>query len=340
MQTDSRYDLILFAMLLYISPLIAKHVVVTGGAGFIGSHVVERLIARGDTVFVLDILVDQYKISNLVTIQTNTKKSPLLRYIPLNITDVDALHNFFATHPVDVICHLAAQPGVQQSLENPVSCAYINIIGTIAILEMAHTYAIPQVVIASSSSVYGDDSHVPFHEEAIIRYPCSPYAATKCATELLAYTYHALYDINCTCLRFFTVYGPRGRLDMAPFIFMNAIHREFSITLYGDGSAIRDFTYVSDIVDGIVKAIDIPYQYEIINLGRGEPITLTAFIAALEIVIGKRANIIHVERRAGDVDLTHADIRKAQQLLGYEPKVSILDGLRNMYAWYCTEFLM
>ena len=204
---------------------------------------------------------------------------------------------------------------------------------------MARKCGIQHIVSASSSSVYGVRENGSFCESDTVDKQSSPYGMTKRAGELLAYVYYYLFGISITNLRFFTVYGPRGRMDMAPFIFMDAIHNNRPIIVYGDGSAIRDFTYVDDIVQGIIKAIDTPMGYEIVNIGRGEPIILRDFIEVIETVVQEKAHIEYVPNFAGDVPKTHASIEKAQQLLHYTPQFSIRYGLEKMYEWYKNEYI-
>jgi UDP-glucuronate 4-epimerase len=204
---------------------------------------------------------------------------------------------------------------------------------------MARMFRVNHIVCASSSSVYGVREHGLFSEDDAIEYQTSIYGVTKRFGELLGYVYHRLYDMSITNLRFFTVYGPRARIDMAPFIFMDALHHNKIITIHGDGSAIRDFTYVRDIVNGIVKAIDRPLGYQILNLGRGEPIILSDFIATMENIVGKKACIHYGPEYMSDVPITHANISKAKDLLDYQPLVSIHAGLQHMYDWYKNEYL-
>jgi UDP-glucuronate 4-epimerase len=225
------------------------------------------------------------------------------------------------------------------SIENPALYIETNIKGTFNIFEVAKTFGIKHCVIASSSSVYGETKFVPFTETDPADRPYSPYAATKRATELFAYNYYHLYDISCSCLRFFTVYGPRGRMDMAPFKFLNSIYNDKTITMYSDGSSMRDYTYIDDIVDGVIRAIDIPCGFEIFNLGRGEPILLKDFIATIEQVVGKKAKIVQKEAFAGDVPLTYTDISHAKEKLGYQSKTSLFEGISRTYAWYKKEYL-
>lgn len=322
--------------------LYPKTILVTGGAGFIGSHVAQALLSRKDTVIIVDNLHDYYnpnlKRENLNRLQ----KLPNANLLQIHIVDIcnfQELETIVKREPIDAVCHLAACAGVRASVENPELYIRTNINGTLYVLELAKKYDIPHLIMASSSSVYGNCSQVPFKEERKVDSPCSPYAMTKCADELLAYTYHYLYNLSCTCLRFFTVYGPSGRPDMAPFKFMDLMHHGRTIQQYGDGSSMRDFTYVDDIVDGIVSAIDKPLGYEIINLGRGEPVYLKEFINTLQEVMHTKAIIELVSKPKSDVTITHADISKARRLLGYDPKVSLKEGLQKMYTWYLDEYL-
>jgi len=225
------------------------------------------------------------------------------------------------------------------SIKDPYEYFRSNNIGTLTIFELAHTFGVKHIVCASSSSVYGARDFGAFSETDSVDKQLSPYGTTKRSGELLAWVYHHLYGISITNLRFFTVYGPRGRMDMAPFIFMDAMYHDKPITVYGDGSMIRDFTFVDDIVNGVVGAIDNPLGYQIMNVGRGEPIVLADFIQIMETIVGKRASIQYVAGCAGDVPHTHANITKAQELIGYNPQVSVIDGLRKMYEWYQNEYL-
>lgn len=326
----------------FANTLIAKTILVTGGAGFIGSHVTHALLERGDAVVLIDNLNNYYntnlKHANLVRLQ-ESKNAHNLQINVADICDKETLEEIILAKNIDVICHLAAYGGVRFSVENPELYMRTNIIGTVNIFELAIKYGVSHVVVASSSSVYGNCLDVPFSESFKADLPCSPYAMTKRADELLAYTYHYLNNISCTCLRFFTVYGPSGRPDMAPFKFMDAIYHGRSIDQFGDGKSLRDFTYVGDIVDGVIRALDKPLGYEIINLGRGEPVYLRNFINILQDVMDKKACINITKRPKSDVEITHADISKARALLGYNPQVSLKHGLEKMYAWYIQDYL-
>jgi len=315
----------------------AERILLTGGAGFIGSHLSERLLRDGHTVIIVDCLTPYYdpkiKQKNLKQIKASDQFNRLRVYYD-DIHDQEKLKTIFQTEKPTVICHVAACAGVSPSLEKPEMYVHTNVMGTLHIFEMARMFGVKHIVFASSSSVYGQSTEAPFVEIAAADRPCSPYAVTKRAGELLAHTYTHLYGITCNCLRFFTVYGPRGRPDMAPFKFMDAIYHGRAITQFGDGSSLRDFTYIDDIVDGIVRGLDYRHGFEIFNLGRGEPVTLKTFIQTLEAVVGKKAKIIIKDNQAGDVPATHADIKKAEKLLGYQPKISLRQGLERMFAWY------
>lgn len=324
------------------STTYTKKILLTGGAGFIGSHVAQKLLERGDLVIIVDNLNDAYdrriKKHNLFLVEAADIKNNLsIRNI--DICDIDAIETLCFVEQPDVICHLAARAGVRTSIEDPHEYFRTNIDGTLVLFEAARKCGIKHIVTASSSSVYGVREDGPFRETDSADKQSSPYGMTKRAGELLSYVYHHLFNISITNLRFFTVYGARGRIDMAPFIFMDAIHNHQPITVYGDGSAIRDFTYIDDIVQGIMSAIDIPVGHEIINIGRGEPIVLNDFITTLEAIIQQKADIKYVSVFSGDVPKTHAAIEKAQRLFNYMPQTSLRHGLEKMYDWYKNEYL-
>ncbi|HXW86545.1 MAG TPA: GDP-mannose 4,6-dehydratase [Candidatus Bathyarchaeia archaeon] len=321
-------------------------VLVTGGAGFIGSHVVEHLAARGDRVIIIDPCMagdDELSMCYTVAKQHHLKKimarfPDAISWYRYDIQDKKKLEELFYKEQPTHICHLAACAGVRKSIEDPEQYIKANIIGTLHVLDMAKKYRVEHVVIASSSSVYGDCQEGPFFESQKTDWQSSPYGMTKKAGELLAYTYYHLYDVPCTCLRFFTVYGPWGRMDMAPFIFLDAVCQKNIVTITGDGSAVRDFTYIDDIVCGIVKALDYSCGFEIINLGRGQPINIIDFLRVIEQVTGIEAQVNYTAAFAADVSLTHADITKAYMLFNYAPKVSVYEGMRRMYEWYCDDY--
>lgn len=332
---------------LFLSVYIGKAhavqtVLLTGGAGFIGSHVAQALLHRGDIVIVVDNFNDAYDVRfkkyNLEQAKKSENSYNLYIY-EADIRDLNAMNTIFKDHSPDAICHLAARAGVRISLEMPEEYITSNILGTLNMFELAHTHGVKHIAYASSSSVYGNCGEGPFTEDFDVSHPISPYAMTKCASELLAYTYYHIYGISSIGLRFFTVYGPRGRMDMAPFIFMNALYKGNTIDVFGDGSSERDFTYVGDIVDGIIKSIDKPCGYQVLNLGRGEPIILKDFIATMEKIVGKKAILQHKPMPVTDVLLTHAQISKAHNLLGYAPQVSVEQGLAKMYDWYINEYM-
>lgn len=320
---------------------VAEKILLTGGAGFIGSHVAEELLRQGSTVIIIDNINDGYdsrlKYYNLDYIKKHNIQGELY-FHKVDIRDFNAMSAIFQQYCPDKICHLAARAGVRTSLEIPQEYMTTNIVGTLNIFDIARKYGIKHVVYASSSSVYGNCGEGPFSEDLDINRPISPYAMTKCANELLAYTYYHLYGIGSTGLRFFTVYGPRGRMDMAPFIFMDALHNNKEIRVFGDGSAQRDFTYVDDIVDGIIRALNTPLGFQVLNLGRGEPVILRDFIGIMEDVTSKKAQVRYEPELLTDVFITHARIDKARALVGYIPRTSVAEGLRKMYTWYTNEY--
>jgi len=311
---------------------LVGRVLVTGGAGFIGSHVVDALVDRGESVVIVDNFDSYYdpkrKWANI------SRHTGSVGVYQGNVEDKMFMRDLFRREGIDRVVHLAAKAGVRPSIEDPVGYKVVNIDGTLNLLEMARMFEVKNFVFASSSSVYGNSRNVPFDEEQNVDRPISPYAATKKAGELLCHTYSNLYGLHVTCLRYFTVYGPRGRPDMAPFKFVDAVVNGREIQLYGDGSSQRDYTYVSDIVEGTLSALENPHQYEIINLGRGEVVVLKDFVSTIEEVVGKSAIVRHVDPVPGDVDMTFADVSKARSLLSYDPKVSLREGLESFFQWY------
>ncbi len=312
-------------------------ILVTGGAGFIGSHVVDVLLARGEEVVIVDNLNSFYdpkrKLENISSHVENIHFTLCIG----NIEDFSFLQNVFEKHSITKIVHLAAKAGVRPSIQDPIGYKTTNIDGTLHLLELARKYKVANFVFASSSSVYGNSTKVPFSEEDFADSPISPYAATKRMGEILCKTYHNLYKIPISCLRFFTVYGPRGRPDMAPYIFIDAISNRKEITLYGDGTTKRDYTYVGDIVQGVIAALDNPHDFEIFNLGNNHMVSLQEFVSIVERVVGKKANVVHKDLFLGDVSLTCADISKAQRLLNYTPYTSVEEGMKKFYFWYETQ---
>jgi UDP-glucuronate 4-epimerase len=314
-------------------------ILVTGGAGFIGSHVCERLLSDRQKVVCLDNFNDYYdpkqKRNNISAFMSN----PDFALEEVDILDQARLEDVFKRHsPTDVI-HLAARAGVRPSLKEPSLYFDVNVKGTINLLELSKGSKVRNFVFGSSSSVYGDRSRVPFIETDQTESQISPYASSKKCGELICRTYSEIYGLNITCLRFFTVYGPRGRPDMAPFKFFDSIYNGKEIEMYGDGTSERDYTYVTDIVDGIMSALDKCFRYEIFNLGNSSPVSLKEFISIIEDVAGKEPRIIRKEAPLGDVQRTFADISKSENMLGYRPKVSIKEGMQKFAAWYTSQRL-
>jgi len=306
--------------------------VVTGAAGFIGSHLSERLLQDGWTVVGVDNFDGFYdprvKRRNIAGCLAN----PDFRLIEADIRDSGAMEKAI-TNDTDVIVHLAARAGVRPSIAEPLLYADVNINGTLVLLELARQHQVGRFVFASSSSVYGNNRKVPFAEEDNVDFPISPYAATKKAGELICHTYHHLYGLAINCLRFFTVYGPRQRPDLAIHKFARLIEAGQPVPVYGDGTMMRDFTYIDDIVNGVVAAIDRCSDYEIYNLGESQPISVNDLINELEHALGKKAVRQYLPLQPGDVDRTYADITKAETRLGYSPSTDIPTGLAHFVAW-------
>ncbi len=311
---------------------------ITGGAGFIGSTLTERLLNEGNKVITIDNFNSYYdpeiKERNIKSFIDNEN------YILYrgDIRDRSKVREVFNNHKIDVVMHLAAMAGVRPSIEDPILYQEVNGLGTQNILEEAKLHEVKNLVLASSSSVYGNCREVPFREDMVVDYAISPYAATKKANEVMAHVYHKLNKMNIIMLRFFTVYGPKQRPDLAINKFARLMLNDEEIPMYGDGTTSRDYTYVDDIVDGIVNSCKYVMNndnvYEIINIGSNNPISLKEMIE----VIGKTLNITpkikQMPMQPGDVDRTYADISKARKLLGYEPKVSFEEGIKSFIDWY------
>ena len=314
-------------------------VLVTGGAGFIGSHVSTKLLERGDTIVILDDFNDRYdptlKESRINEMFNADAKPEVIR---ADIRDLKTLETVFKKHSFDSVIHLAAWASVQPSIENPHLYTEVNVDGTVNILEVAQRFGVKNIVAASSSSVYGGITTVPFTEIMDILHPISPYAATKVATEVMCATWHNLYAIPITCLRFFTVYGPWGRPEMAIFKFTEAITNGAPVHMRGRNTQ-RDFTYIDDIVAGVIAALDTPNGFSVYNLGESDAVPLPRLIEALENSIGKKAIVEEVALPPGDIPATLADISKAQAELGYKPQYSIEEGVDKFVRWYQDWYL-
>lgn len=314
-------------------PVPARHILLTGGAGFIGSHTAEALLARGDRVTVLDALDFGYDPAEKRANLTLLEGRPGFRFVRGDLRDRGLLDALLAQDRPEVVVHLAARAGVRQSLLDPSSYVSINVRGTATLLEAMQQAGLHRLVFASSSSVYGVRRGGAFEEAHASEVPASPYAATKRAGELLCGTWHHLYGLQSTCLRFFTVYGPRQRPDMAIRLFTERIGRGEAIRMFGDGSSARDYTYVSDIVQGVLAAVDRPLGHVIVNLGNRSPTPLHELIAAIGRTVGREPEVEQVGEQPGDVPLTCADLTRARELLDYEPGVSLEEGLRATAAW-------
>jgi len=313
-----------------------KNILVTGGAGFIGSHLVDRLLSEGRwRVSVVDDLNDFYNPAIKLANASIHEKNSNYHLFKADIRDLAALRKIFAANAFDCIVHLAARAGVRPSLDQPLLYAETNINGTLNLLELAREHGIKQFVFGSSSSVYGVNAKVPFGEDDPIRQPISPYAATKAAGELICHTYTHLYGIRSVCLRFFTVYGPRQRPDLAVHKFARLISEDKPIPVFGDGTTRRDYTFIDDIIAGVRGAVDYDKtEYEVINLGESRTVELRELISLLEKELGKTAQIDRQPLQPGDVPQTFADIGKARRLLGYNPQTQIEEGVRTFVRWF------
>ena len=318
---------------------------VTGIAGFIGSYVAKSLLDSGHDVVGIDnvnnyydVKLKEYRLNNLIS-----KYSKQLKIIKINISERTDIEKIFATEKIDIVIHLAAQAGVRHSLKAPFDYIDSNLIGMMTILEGCRHNNVKHLVYASSSSVYGANKKIPFSEDDRVDEPVSLYAATKKSNELMAYSYSSLYGIPSTGLRFFTVYGPAGRPDMAPWLFTSSILKGETIKVFNNGDMVRDFTYIDDIVEGVVRICDVipssNVPHSIYNIGNNSPIKLSRFIKAIEIACGIEAKKEYLDMQKGDVPTTFADIDALESVIGYRPNTKIEEGMYNFVSWYRTKWL-
>ncbi|WP_374277444.1 NAD-dependent epimerase [Azonexus sp.] len=327
-------------------------ILVTGAAGFIGMYAARRLLDRGDQVVGLDNLNDYYEVSLKEARLARLTDQPGFRFVRLDLADRAGIDRLFAEEKFDKVIHLAAQAGVRYSIQNPHAYVDSNLVGFVNILEGCRHHGVKHLVYASSSSVYGGNQKMPFSEHDGVDHPVSLYAATKKANELMAHTYSHLYRLPTTGLRFFTVYGPWGRPDMAPFLFAGAILRGEPIKVFNHGHMKRDFTYIDDIVEGVIRAMDRNAEadagydplaadpatstapYRVFNIGNNDPVPLMDFIGALEQATGRTAEKIYLPMQDGDVPATYADTSLLDQWVGFAPATPIQDGVDRFVAWY------
>lgn len=311
-----------------------RHLLITGGAGFIGSNLTRRRLDRGDRVTILDNFNDFYdpalKRRNIAPFLERQE----FRLIEGDIRDPELVEGLFAESDFDAVIHLAARAGVRPSLQEPILYEEVNCIGTLRLLEAARHHGPKIFLFGSSSSVYGINRKVPFSEDDEVNQPISPYATTKRTGELLCFNYHHLYGLHTACLRFFTVYGPAQRPEMAIHKFTRLLSRGETIPLFGDGSSRRDYTYVDDIVDGVEATLELAPEFEIINLGGAETTSLLDLLNGLAHELAVEPKIEYLPMQPGDVPITFAEVSKAHRLLGYEPKVPIEEGLKRFVAWF------
>jgi UDP-glucuronate 4-epimerase len=318
---------------------LSKTILVTGAAGFIGSHVTERLLARGDRVVGLDNLNDYYSPTRKQANLAELGNPENFTFLEADVRDRETVLSIVQTHAPAAIAHLAAMAGVRASIDKPQLYFDVNLTGTLHLLDAAREQRIGNFVFASTSSVYGATERIPFVEDDRCDRPLSPYAASKRAAEMLGFNYHHLHGLNFTALRFFTVYGPRGRPDMMAYKVADNITVGRQVPIYNNGQMHRDWTFIDDIVQGVVAAVDRPLGYEVINLGRGEPTLLADFIGLIEERAGRKATLVPAPMPDADIAYTHADVSKARQLLGYAPATSVREGVAAFWKWYQAAVL-
>lgn len=309
-------------------------VLVTGAAGFIGSHLCEALLDRGDEVIALDDFNDFYSPARKRANVAGIRQHPRCTLIEADIQQGDTIDRLFSEHKPAVVAHLAAYGSVRYSIGRAKLYTSVNVVGSINLLEAARQNGVENFVFASTSSVYGNTQQLPFIETDPCNQPLAPYPASKKAIEVMGYTYYNLHRLNFTALRFFSVYGPRGRPDMMPFMVTDRAYRQKEITLFDAGQMKRDWTYIDDITAGVVAALDRPLGYEIINLGRGEPVLMADFVEIVEELVGRKAILVTPPAPASEPKITFANIDKARRLLNYAPQTPVADGLARLWEWY------
>ncbi|MGM9512589.1 SDR family NAD(P)-dependent oxidoreductase [Larkinella sp. GY13] len=312
-------------------------ILLTGGAGFIGSNLAKQLLEEGHQVICLDNLDSYYAPDIKWKNVQQTLSIPAYHFHQGDIRDSELVGTLFQTYAFDAVIHLAARAGVRPSVQDPALYYDVNVNGTLTLLQAMQRFGVTKMVFASSSSVYGDSPQVPFTEADSADRPLSPYAASKRAAELLCHTFHNLYGFDIFCLRFFTVYGPLQRPEMAISQFTESILNGQAINVFGDGSTARDYTYVDDIVSGIIQSLKNLKGYEVLNIGGSDPISLANLIRVIEQAVGKTALINRLPMQPGDVQQTYADIGKAAQLIDYQPSVRVEDGIRRFVDWFRTR---
>jgi len=315
------------------------NILVTGAAGFIGSYVVEALLARGDTVAGLDNFDDYYDPARKRANIALSMSSPRFTLHETDVRNMDRMERICSEGEFDAVIHLAALGGTQHSIENGPLYTNVNVGGTVNILEAARRAGISYVVFASTSSVYGSTGLIPFREDDALGHPLAPYPATKIAAEVMGHAYHNLFDLYFTALRLFSVYGPRGRPDMMPYHIIDCIVHEREFALYEAGQMYRDWTYVDDVVAGIVAAVDRPMSYQVINLGRGQPVRMADFVKLVEEMVAKPAKMTTPSAPPSEPLITYADISKARDILNYRPATPVAEGMHRLWEWYQAEIL-
>jgi UDP-glucuronate 4-epimerase len=322
---------------------------ITGGAGFIGSNLCDYLLKNNHKIIIIDNFNDFYnpdiKRNNIIEMKHLMKINNIpddnLIIEEGDLRDITFLTKVFSSYKIDLVVHLAAMAGVRPSILNPFLYNEVNIHGTLNLLDLCNEFGIDKFIFASSSSVYGNNKKLPFTESDSVDFPISPYAVTKKSGELLCHVYSHLYGINIACLRFFTVYGPRQRPDLAIYKFTELMLKEKQISIFGDGTTERDYTYIEDIIQGIDKAIKWSntgtHKYEIFNLGRSDTVMLSYMVQRLEYELGVKANIKYLPMQPGDVAVTYADISKSKEILGYNPLTKFDDGISKFVKWFLTS---